>query len=451
VISTGSTLSILDSSGVHSLDFIPGTGSIFDILFIDDTMWVLRNTSVIITSRELLLEQSGFPAYTVLSRKDGLIDITANSRHCLDDSGILYIGTSNGVYTINTAAIDKNTTAHRAVINSILVDGEVIPILAEVKIPADTNRLTIEFTALNYSNDACMVEYQLVGADEEPILIDGNKALTRDYTNLSGGDYSFRVSVINSSGVGSEEVLEIPVVKELAFYEHTSFIFLMCLLVLAALAALIYFYVRKRTASLLERQERYRSLTESALRVAARSIDAKDRYTNGHSTRVAVISREIARRLDFTEEEVENVYYTALVHDIGKIGVPDTVLTKPSKLNDEEYRIIQTHTTTGYNILKEFEGVPDIAQGARYHHERYDGTGYCEGISGEDIPLVARIIAVADAYDAMTSSRVYRSKLSDDKARAEIERCKGAQFDPQIADILLQMLDDGFDSSVEEN
>jgi len=225
----------------------------------------------------------------------------------------------------------------------------------------------------------------------------------------------------------------------------------MCLLVLAALAALIYFYVRKRTASLLERQERYRSLTESALRVAARSIDAKDRYTNGHSTRVAVISREIARRLDFTEEEVENVYYTALVHDIGKIGVPDTVLTKPSKLNDEEYRIIQTHTTTGYNILKEFEGVPDIAQGARYHHERYDGTGYCEGISGEDIPLVARIIAVADAYDAMTSSRVYRSKLSDDKARAEIERCKGAQFDPQIADILLQMLDDGFDSSVEEN
>ncbi len=449
---TGSFLSYIDSSGIHCLDsFTAGTGSIFDILFIDDAMWILRNTSVIITDREQILSGAASSEYTILNRKDGLIDITANSRQCLDEDGNLYLASSDGVYTINTSNIGMNDISHKAIINNVFADGVAYNTVNDtVFIPADTKRLTIEFTALNYCADSCMVEYQLSGADDQPVLVEGNKAHTRDYTNLRGGSYVFHVSVINANGLRSEQVIELTVRKELAYYEHISFIICAIILSAALLAGLIYFIVKKRTESLLLSQRRYHSLTESALHVAARSIDAKDSYTNGHSSRVAVLALEIARRLGWSQEELENVYYTALVHDIGKIGVPDSLLTKPSRLTDEEYRIIQTHTTTGYNILREFEGVPDIALGARYHHERYDGTGYCEGLSGEDIPMVARIIAVADAYDAMTSSRVYRSRFSQEKARGEIERCKGTQFDPQIADILLQMLDDNFDA-FEEN
>lgn len=446
-VSTGSSLALLEKNGVRQLEsFTAGTGSIFDLLFLDDAVWVLRNTSVIVTDRDQLLSDDPPSEYTVLGRKDGLIDITSNSRHCVDENGNLYLATSNGVYTINTEDFGGYAASHRAKINSVFADGVEHLEREPVVLPPGTSRLTIEFTALNYSTDNCIVEYQLVGADEEPILVKGDKALTRDYTNLKGGSYVFRVSVLDSSGSRSGQVLEMNIRKQLSFFEKPVFIIAAVLLSVALLAAIITTAVYMRTRSLLERQNRYHSLTESALHVAARSIDAKDSYTNGHSSRVAALSVEIARRLGWSDEAVENVYYTALVHDIGKIGVPDSLLTKPSRLTDEEYQVIRTHVTMGYNILREFEGVPDIALGARYHHERYDGNGYCEGLRGEDIPIVARIIAVADAYDAMTSTRVYRSCLTREAARNEIIRCRGTQFDPQIADIMLEMLDEGFDA-----
>ncbi len=444
-VSTGSSIAYIDSEGVHNLDgFRTGSGSIFDIKFVGEKVWILRNTSVIVGTRENLLSNAAGPEYLVLGARDGLSDITANSRHCIDDSGTMYLATSNGVYTINTNNLAFNEVSRRAIINKITADDAEYVNPTSVVLSADTQRLSIEFSALNYSPGSCKVEYQMVGIDKEPIIVDGDKPLVRDYTNIKGGTYIFRVSVINSDGVRSDQVIELLVKKQLAIFEQLYFIVCAVALAIALLSAVVYFIVQARTEVLVKRQERYHSLTESSLRVAAGSIDAKDSYTNGHSTRVAVISREIARRLGLSEESVENVYYTALVHDIGKIGVPDTLLTKPSRLTDEEYRIIQTHTTTGYNILKEFEGVPDIDLGARYHHERYDGSGYCEGLKGEEIPLVARIIAVADAYDAMSSSRVYRPKLLPEKVRQEIEQGRGSQFDPDIAVIMLQMIDDGF-------
>ena len=172
-------------------------------------------------------------------------------------------------------------------------------------------------------------------------------------------------------------------------------------------------------------------------------IDAKDPYTNGHSTRVAIYTKLIAKAMGYDKEELERIYYIALLHDCGKIGVPDSILGKPSKLTDEEYEIIKSHTVRGGQILERFKSLKDVELGALYHHERYDGRGYPEGIAGDEIPLIARMICVADSYDAMNSNRVYRRRLDKEAIIQEIEKNKGLQFDPVISEIFLKLLRSG--------
>ena len=149
-----------------------------------------------------------------------------------------------------------------------------------------------------------------------------------------------------------------------------------------------------------------------------------------------------ARRMGKTEKEQQEIYAMGLLHDIGKIGVAESIINKNGRLNDEEFAQIKKHPVTGYEILKNVEELPGLATGARWHHERYDGKGYPDGKAGNDIPEEARIIAVADAYDAMTSNRAYSSIRPQEDVRREIERCRGSQFDPVIADVFLSMIDD---------
>lgn len=174
----------------------------------------------------------------------------------------------------------------------------------------------------------------------------------------------------------------------------------------------------------------------------AGAIDAKDRYTKGHSQRVAMYSREIAGRYGYDEEKQEDVYFAGMLHDIGKIGIPNEIINKTGKLTDEEYEIIKTHPSIGGDILSNISEIPNIAIGARWHHERYDGKGYPDGLKGKNIPELARIIGVADAYDAMTSKRSYRDVLSQEIVRLEIKKGKGTQFDPVFAEIMLEMIDE---------
>ncbi len=188
---------------------------------------------------------------------------------------------------------------------------------------------------------------------------------------------------------------------------------------------------------------RYRNaheVIEQALGTFAKIIDVKDGYTSGHSFRVAVYSRAIAARMGMNEDEQEQIYYIGLLHDMGKLGVPEATLTKAAKLSDEEWAQIKRHPSIGGDILEKFTSIPGVADGARYHHERYDGFGYNEGLVGENIPLCARIICVADAYDAMSSARCYRPRLSAEKIIEELENGSGKQFDPAIAAIMLDML-----------
>ena len=182
----------------------------------------------------------------------------------------------------------------------------------------------------------------------------------------------------------------------------------------------------------------------------ADAIDAKDTYTNGHSGRVAKYSKEIARRYGYSEKAQSDIYMMGLLHDVGKIGVPDAVINKPAKLTDEEFAMIKNHPAMGSRILKNIKEMPALATGARWHHEKYGGGGYPDGLSGNDIPEEARIIAVADAYDAMSSRRSYRDVLPQEVVRGEIEKGKGTQFDPKFADIMLSMIDEDTEYTMKE-
>lgn len=182
----------------------------------------------------------------------------------------------------------------------------------------------------------------------------------------------------------------------------------------------------------------------------ASAIDAKDTYTNGHSGRVARYAREIARHAGYEGKKLEDIYMMGLLHDVGKIGIPDAVINKPAKLTDEEYAIIKNHPVMGARILGEIREMPSLANGARWHHERYDGRGYPDGLSGEVIPEEARIIAVADAYDAMTSHRSYREPLPQGVVKEEIEKGKGTQFDARFASIMLEMIEEDTEYTMRE-
>lgn len=204
-----------------------------------------------------------------------------------------------------------------------------------------------------------------------------------------------------------------------------------------------------------EKSKQIQRMTLQTIETIANTIDAKDEYTKGHSRRVAEYAAQIATKLNMTEEEILNIRYIALLHDIGKIGIPDSVLNKPFSLTEAEFELMKKHTTIGGEILKDIGMLPDLAIGAKYHHERYDGKGYPNGIKGEEIPKIARIICVADAYDAMTSNRVYRKSLTKEIVLEELEKCKGTQFDPEITEVFLEYLEQAtewyIDDSKEES
>ena len=185
-----------------------------------------------------------------------------------------------------------------------------------------------------------------------------------------------------------------------------------------------------------ERHKQAERLFNQFINALAETIDAKDSYTNGHSLRVAQYSVQIAGRAGKNSEEQERIRYMGLLHDIGKIGIPDSIITKNSSLSDKEYVVARKHPEIGAEILAKITEIPDLGTGARWHHERYDGTGYPDGLKGDEIPEEARIIAVADAYDAMASRRSYRDVLPQKEVYEEIKKGKGTQFDPVFAEII---------------
>lgn len=200
--------------------------------------------------------------------------------------------------------------------------------------------------------------------------------------------------------------------------------------------------VDEQTIELREQNRKIQEAYWQTVSTLSEAVDAKDRYTSGHSKRVAEYARMIAKRMGKSIKEQEMIYRAGLLHDVGKIGIPINIINKTDKLTDEEFELIKIHPITGYHILKEISEYGDMVVATKYHHERYDGKGYPNGLAGENIPEIARILCVADSYDAMTSNRSYRKGLPQEAVKNEIEKCKGKQFDPYIADIMIQIMEE---------
>lgn len=219
----------------------------------------------------------------------------------------------------------------------------------------------------------------------------------------------------------------------------TFFVFLVVYSLITLISAGLMNYVQKTKKDAIE-----------FTKTLANTLDSRDKNTMNHSENVAKYAYAIARKMNLPQEMSNNIYIGGLLHDIGKIAVPEQILNKPGKLTDEEYDVIKSHTIQGYHILKPLtnfknKGILDITL---YHHERYDGKGYPAGLKGEEIPLVARIVGIADAFDAMTSNRVYRSQLDLKYTLGEIRKNKGKQFDPNIADAFLSLFEDEQETSL---
>ena len=246
-------------------------------------------------------------------------------------------------------------------------------------------------------------------------------------------------------------------VCELIFFYASKFRNHFGVFICSGLLALLIFTVIQMVMDVLamfrEKDKIRMDMTGRTIETIAGAIDARDEYTGGHSERVGLYAQALARQMadeyDFSEEDILRIHYIGLIHDIGKIGVADSVLNKAGKLTDEEFSLMKKHSEIGYEIMsslgEEIEGALD---GIRYHHERFDGRGYPDGLSGEDIPLIARILCLADSYDAMTSNRVYRKRLTREEVIGELRKCSGTQFDPKIADIFISLLESGKISEV---
>lgn len=208
--------------------------------------------------------------------------------------------------------------------------------------------------------------------------------------------------------------------------------------------------VERQTQAAEERRRKVERLSMQIMKALVSAIDAKDEYTNGHSLRVAEYSAKLAEKAGMSPGEQEDIYNVGLLHDIGKIGIPDEIITKASGLTDEEYIQIKSHTSIGADILKNISEIPNIETGARWHHERYDGSGYPDGLRGEEIPVFARLIGVADAYDAMTSRRSYRDVLPQAIVREELVKGTGTQFDPYFAKLMIELIDEDVDYRMRE-
>lgn len=359
------------------------------------------------------------------------------------------------------------------------------PVVVSPYLDAQTNTIMISVSQMLYDNDSVISldivldEVQIITenikldnmgygfiVDKEGLVVahtdEGEKGknyieeeqmrdLVRQMYEKKGSSFSAEINgekcMVFVSNVMNDWYVAMIISNTKLFHESRGILIqnvIVCLVVFALITYFCTMAFRKIGLHMKNAEESRSNLEQmnlTVMRTLARAIDAKDRYTNGHSQRVAKYSLELAKKMGKDEQAQRDIYFAALLHDVGKIHVPDMIINKPSRLTDEEFAYIKLHPVAGYYILKDIKANSLIAPGAKWHHERFDGNGYPNGLSGENIPEVARIIGVADAYDAMSSTRSYRSVMPQDKVRNEIEKGRGTQFDPQIADIMLELID----------
>lgn len=415
-------------------------GTIMEILYINESYIIATDLAVYKIDGDIL---SPNVEYDIYDKSSGLkTSIVANASGYYDeDNNTYYFAALDGVYLLSLDERVVETGPIKFAIDGVFVDGNRKD-GNTIRVSKNTNRIIINYSVLSFlDSDNYTVYYRLDGVEKKwQEKVTPDTSIT--YTNLSGGKYTFQLKVV-SNDTGEFNIINVNIIKQKLFIEQPAFWILSSILLIALILSFNFLIIRIRTKASLKRQNEYRAITVESLQAIARTIDAKDEYTNGHSFRVGQYAKIMAKELGYKDEDIDNVYYTALLHDIGKIGIPLEILNKPGRLTDEEFEVIKTHTVKGLKILEGITTIPDITAGAKYHHERIDGKGYPDGLAGDDIPLVARIIACCDTFDAMATRRSYKEPYSKEKIIAEFERVKGTQLDSVLTDLVIKLIKEG--------
>ena len=425
----------------------------YDMVLKDDgNIFVLGSAGIFVVTRDELLSGKKVD-YILLDLKRGLLgSLTANSWNYIDEENNLYLSCDTGASVLNLDAYDKNDRSYRMQLRSVLVNGKRYIVQKDIPfvIPGDSDSIEVVPEILNYSINNPYISLYMEGIDEHPNIMTQNELASVIYSNILAGKYNFHISLLDSKGLNVVEEIVYEIEKSSYIYDNWWFRVYAFFVMIMAIAWLTWYITatiqnlrfEKQEKELAHVREQIRMSNETILSIA-NAVEARDKRTGRHSLRVAVYSMLIAAELGFDSEELDNIRQIGLLHDIGKIGVPDSILNKPDKLTPKEYAAMKTHVDIGGEILKDFTHIKNVADGAKYHHERYDGKGYSCGLKGEEIPLTARIIGLADAFDAMTSNRIYRKAMPMKAVIEELKAGKGTQFDPALVDILLELLSSG--------
>lgn len=419
----------------------------------DDRLFVLSSAGIYVADRESVVADVPGYQYDLLDAKRGLdSSLVANSWYYVNEKDEIFLPCDSGVYMMNVNSYAGAAHVYRMSIASVLADNQRITRDRNnsIIVPRNTTHLEILPEVINYSVQVPNVGFYLEGFDKEWRVMPLDSLRPAVYTNLPVGNYVFHLGVMDNDKETVLSQRSYEVLKLSEIYDHPWFTVYLVGVPLLAAVWITWYVMNRRSERALEFQRHQVALAQQQTKMSndtiiaiAKAVDAKDERTSQHSWRVSEYSVMIGKEMGLNDEDLENLRRAALVHDIGKIGIADAILNKDSRLTDEEYAIMKSHTTRGYEILEGLSYIPHVLDGALYHHERYDGRGYPQGIKGEDIPQFARIIGVADAFDAMTANRVYRKQMDLGYVLGEMERGRGTQFDPEADDILLRLLKDG--------
>ncbi|MBO4506300.1 MAG: HD domain-containing protein, partial [Lachnospiraceae bacterium] len=446
-IVTSNSLCYLEPGGtIRVLDKFPYFNN-YDIWVKDeDTLFVMSSAGIYVVERDELVAGNEM-AWELLDARRGLgTSLTANSWNYYNGKGELFLPCDTGVYIIDIEKYNSDVRSYRMQLASVKVDDIQQPIarMGAITIGQGVSRIELAPEILNYTIQEPNVGYFLEGYDPQWTVVAQNSLNNIIYPNLPAGKYTFRLAIFDSAGEKRLEERTFDLVKVGEFYETKLFSRYMLLLLTLFVIWVTWFVVQRQ----LNKQQIKLHMANETVMAIANAVDAKDVRTHQHSTRVAEYSVMIADEMNCFKwwerrKMLSNLRKAAQMHDIGKIGIPDSVLNKVGRLTDDEYAKMKSHVVRGAEILKDFTLVEHVEEGTKYHHERYDGRGYPDGLTAGQIPLFARIIGVADAFDAMTSNRVYRNHMDSDYVMNEMKRGRGTQFDPDALDAFLRLVDKG--------
>ena len=443
-IITSNSIAYMENENVHTLTNFPYSNNIDMQFDANGGIWVLSSNGIYFVNGDELLANEAL-LYSFYDIRSGLPSIaTSNSRSYISPSGTLYIAGSLGVSSININTAREGKNDVKLTVPFVEIDGEEIFVKQgdTIVLPSNCKRFTLYAYAMTYAHNP-QISYYVEGFDDKPTIVAKHAMKPLEFTSPHSGEYVFHMAIIDVMTGQERTSIAVNIVVEKALYEHLWFWLLIVAAVALAVILIVRTYLRRKMEKLRQKELEDRKFIREVIQVFAKTIDIKDAYTNGHSFRVAEYTKMIAEKAGYSEDDVEKIYNIGLMHDIGKITIPNEILNKPGKLTDEEFFIMKMHAANGYEILKEVEVDPNLALGAGFHHERMDGKGYPEGKTGDEIPNVAQMIAVADTFDAMYSTRPYRTKMPLEKVVAELKRVAGTQLNEKYVNIMLELIEEG--------